>query len=248
MRLSFVRLLLLDLALELGLGAAVAPAGPSGYSFELVPAPVLFPEPRNLSYGNATLRLGPATTTYVLSATASRSPILVAAAARFLPPPVGTAGAGASAADANTSVLTFPWGVRLPLVPGPPPPPPPPFLVKIDVDSADENLQHGVDESYTIEVSAEGAATLRAATVWGGLHALETFSQLVLPASREPHGSGSGGGGGGYYLPLAPLTIEDAPHYSWRGLMLDTSRRWYPLPILRRFVDAMAQHKLNVLQ
>ena len=47
---------------------AAPPAGPDGYSFELVPAPNLFPEPRNLTHGNTTLRLGPVDCCACLSA------------------------------------------------------------------------------------------------------------------------------------------------------------------------------------
>jgi hypothetical protein len=41
------------------------------------------------------------------------------------------------------------------------------------VDSADEELQHGVDESYTVSVSAaQRNASLRAPTVYGALLAI----------------------------------------------------------------------------
>ncbi len=203
--------------------AAVRPPGP--YSEQLVPPVILFPEPRQLQHGDTTLVLAPETTFYVLGETAAKSPILGRAAARYL----GNATSSPS--------LTFPWGPRQAAVEQPVATP---FAISIEVESAVEDVQHGVDESYTLGVSAkENTATLRAASVVGALRALETLSQLVVPVDR--------GEGGGYALPLAPWAIVDKPEHSWRGLMLDTSRRFYPMDRIMTFIDAMAQHKLNVL-
>ena len=42
------------------------------------------------------------------------------------------------------------------------------------------------------------------------------------------------------------LLIEDAPRYCWRGLHLDVGRHLYPLDFLRKTLDLMALHKLNL--
>ena len=39
--------------------------------------------------------------------------------------------------------------------------------------------------------------------------------------------------------------IEDYPRYHWRGLMLDTSRNFFSKSYIKKFIDRMAQHKLN---
>jgi len=39
--------------------------------------------------------------------------------------------------------------------------------------------------------------------------------------------------------------IEDAPHFNYRGLMLDVSRHFYPLSFLKKYIDLMALYKLN---
>ncbi|WP_030943521.1 beta-N-acetylhexosaminidase [Streptomyces sp. NRRL S-646] len=42
------------------------------------------------------------------------------------------------------------------------------------------------------------------------------------------------------------LTIEDAPRFRWRGLMLDVARHFMPKEGVLRHLDLMAAHKLNV--
>ena len=109
---------------------------------------------------------------------------------------------------------------------------PPAATVKVDCaarGSAYPTL--GEDESYTLDVTPQGA-TVKAATVDGALHALETFAQLVGPADKG--------------FAAYAVRIEDHPRFAWRGLMIDSSRHWMPLPVILRNLDAMAAVKLNV--
>ena len=89
----------------------------------------------------------------------------------------------------------------------------------------------GEDESYQLDVAPDGAR-LKAATVAGALHGLETFAQLVVPGAE------------GFHVPA--IHIEDRPRFPWRGLMLDVSRHWMPVEVVERNLDAMAAVKLNV--
>lgn len=50
---------------------------------------------------------------------------------------------------------------------------------------------------------------------------------------------------GGFVVPV--VTIEDSPRFDWRGLMLDSARHYQPPEFIRKFIDVMALHKLNVL-
>jgi len=88
------------------------------------------------------------------------------------------------------------------------------------------------DESYTLVVRPDGAA-LRAATPYGTLRGLETFLQLVER------------GDSGFIVPA--VSIEDAPRFPWRGLLIDGARHFIPPEVIKRNIDAMAAVKLNVL-
>jgi hexosaminidase len=89
----------------------------------------------------------------------------------------------------------------------------------------------GVDESYQIDVTPEGAR-IAAKTCTGALRGMETFAQLVT-AGRD-----------GYEA--SAVHIEDQPRYPWRGLMLDVARHWMPVAVVERNLDGMAAVKLNV--
>src|SRR6266851_3392938 len=102
----------------------------------------------------------------------------------------------------------------------------------IHTDHASKEIQElGEDESYALEVSPDGAK-IEAATPLGAMHGLQTFLQLV---EVSPDGFAAPG-----------VKIEDKPRFPWRGLMIDVSRHFIPLDILRRNLDAMEAVKMNV--
>lgn len=89
----------------------------------------------------------------------------------------------------------------------------------------------GEDESYTLDVKPDGAA-LHAANPLGALRGMQTFLQLV---SISPQGF------------VAPaVSIQDQPRFAWRGLMIDVSRHFIPMEVLKRNLDGMEAVKMNV--
>ena len=93
-------------------------------------------------------------------------------------------------------------------------------------------LHHGVDESYSLIVPADGsAARLTAKTVWGAMRGLETFSQLVW---------------GNPSFVAVGVNVSDSPLFGHRGVMLDTSRNYYPVEDILRTITALSANKLNV--
>jgi hexosaminidase len=47
-------------------------------------------------------------------------------------------------------------------------------------------------------------------------------------------------------LKIPTFVINDAPRFSWRGLHLDVSRHFFPVSTIKRLIDFMAFHKLNI--
>ncbi|XP_043693751.1 beta-hexosaminidase 2-like [Telopea speciosissima] len=105
-------------------------------------------------------------------------------------------------------------------------------FLTLSVTNPSVPLQHGVDESYTLTIPNVGSsANLTAATVWGAMRGLETFSQLVW---GNPPRVAMG------------LDIWDAPLFGHRGVLLDTARNYYGVADILRTIQAMSYNKLNV--
>lgn len=86
-------------------------------------------------------------------------------------------------------------------------------------------------EAYALSATATGI-TIRAGAPAGLFYGLMTLRQLVR---RD---------GDAFVVPHAE--IRDAPAFAWRGFMHDTGRNPQDLDLLKRFLDVMAQYKLNV--
>jgi len=89
-------------------------------------------------------------------------------------------------------------------------------------------------EAYRLVVDANGVEVL-AADPHGLFNGAMTLWQLLASAPRE---------GDGFALPA--MRIDDAPRFAWRGYMLDSARHFHAVDDIKRLLDAMAQHKLNV--
>jgi len=92
-------------------------------------------------------------------------------------------------------------------------------------------LELGEDESYHLVVTATHVQ-LTAPNPQGVLHGLQTFLQLVRVTPQ------------GFAVPV--VTIDDAPRFPWRGLMIDVGRHFMPIPVIERNLDGMEAVKLNV--
>lgn len=90
----------------------------------------------------------------------------------------------------------------------------------------------GVDESYSLTVTSK-QIVLKAPNTAGALHGLQTLVQLIEKNGTE--------------FSIPNISINDAPRFKWRGLMIDVSRHFMPIDVLERNIDAMATVKMNVL-
>src|SRR5579864_3767202 len=105
--------------------------------------------------------------------------------------------------------------------------------LQIHAEQGREAVQKlGEDESYELTV-ADSGAKLTAPTTLGAMRGLQTFLQLVQITPT------------GFAAPA--VTIKDQPRFPWRGLLIDVSRHFIPLDVLKRNIDGMAAVKMNVL-
>jgi len=89
-----------------------------------------------------------------------------------------------------------------------------------------------MDESYTLKIN-ENKIEIISETDIGILRGLETFLQLLENNGKV------------YFFPA--VEIKDYPRFPWRGLLIDVSRHFMPVEVIKRNLDAMASVKLNVL-
>lgn len=123
-------------------------------------------------------------------------------------------------------------GVPIPIMPLSQPIPEGAIVLRVD-----DGLTSIAKEGYRLESTPE-RVSIDAVDNAGLFYGVQTLLQL-LPASVFSTVSTE--------LSIPCLTIEDHPQFSWRGLMLDVCRYFMPLDFVKRLIDLMAMHKLNVL-
>lgn len=103
----------------------------------------------------------------------------------------------------------------------------------VHADHASNEIQTvDEDESYELTVTPSGAK-LNAPNSLGVLRGLQTFLQLVELTPNN--------------FSVPAVTIHDQPRFRWRGLLIDVSRHWMPVAVIKRNLDGMEAVKLNVL-
>ncbi|MER5311239.1 beta-N-acetylhexosaminidase [Streptomyces sp. NPDC002773] len=123
-------------------------------------------------------------------------------------------------------------GLPLPDGPGP-------YAIRLRI-SAEVEREYG-PEGYRLSTETADAAVViegggPAGVFWGA----QTLRQLLGPEAYRKAPVRAGG-------PVLPyVTIEDAPRFGWRGLLLDVSRHFLPKDDVLRYLDLLAAHKLNV--
>lgn len=144
-------------------------------------------------------------------------------------------------------------------------------LVLMVSDDSDALTNWTRSENYTIRVrpgvmqddarstgagTATATATATADTPFGALRAVETFSQLVEQfllndtgidvkpevAEKAPLNASRIVG-----LRHSHIDVVDWPAFPWRSVLVDASRRFFPIPFMKGLITAMSYAKLNVL-
>jgi hexosaminidase len=87
------------------------------------------------------------------------------------------------------------------------------------------------DESYHLDIK-QNNITINATSDLGALHGLETLLQMLQNNNTS------------FYFPNAQ--ISDFPRFTWRGLMIDASRHFQPVDVIKRNIEGLAAMKMNV--
>ncbi|MFD8639744.1 beta-N-acetylhexosaminidase [Streptomyces zaomyceticus] len=117
-------------------------------------------------------------------------------------------------------------------------------------ETADENATNSVrlrldaglaPEAYRLHVVIDGVVEIIGGGPAGVFWGAQTLRQLLGPEAFRAAPVGTRA-----VAALTAQTIEDAPRFGWRGLMLDVSRHFMPKDDVLRYLDLLAAHKLNV--
>jgi len=93
------------------------------------------------------------------------------------------------------------------------------------------SLDVNMDESYNINIKSS-KIKISANSDIGILRGLETLLQL-LSVNKY------------YYFP--GIKINDFPRFPWRGLLIDVSRHFMPVEVIKRNIKGMATVKMNII-
>ncbi|HPE87577.1 MAG: family 20 glycosylhydrolase [Bacteroidales bacterium] len=99
----------------------------------------------------------------------------------------------------------------------------------------DEKDTH--EEGYFLNVKT-GYIQIQASTPAGVFYAFQTLRQM-MPPELEQSGTMK-------KIPIPCAQIKDYPEYVWRGMHLDVSRHFFPVEFVKRYIDLIAFHKMNV--
>ena len=106
--------------------------------------------------------------------------------------------------------------------------------ISIQVFNCENFPQDGMNEAYSISVS-NGKAKILAESEWGILHGLESFTQLIHKIDHQ--------------MAVNDTFVSDFPRFPIRGLLIDTSRHFLPLSVIKAMVSTMSwvrNHNLHL--
>ena len=94
-------------------------------------------------------------------------------------------------------------------------------------------LSPGLDsDSYKLTIDSNGIL-IEAGKNAGTFYALQTLLELLPPEKVKE-------------LSVPQLKIEDNPRFKYRGMHLDVSRHFFPVVVIKKYLDYLAMYKMNV--
>lgn len=89
-------------------------------------------------------------------------------------------------------------------------------------------------EAYTLNIGHE-SVTITGGDEAGLFYGVQSLCQIIARSAQY----------GGHELYLPAGTVEDEPRFSYRGLMLDSSRHYQDKTVILKLLDEMSRYKLN---
>lgn len=83
-------------------------------------------------------------------------------------------------------------------------------------------------EGYVMTVTASGV-TIQGGSAAGVFYGIQTLRKALKEGPV-----------------MNPVVITDAPRFQWRGMHLDCSRHFFPVAFVKKFIDLLALHNMNV--
>ncbi|MBK8267760.1 MAG: family 20 glycosylhydrolase [Planctomycetes bacterium] len=104
--------------------------------------------------------------------------------------------------------------------------------------SVDPALRGFAEEEYLLDIGDE--ITIKARTGTGLFWGAQSLRQLMEQV-------GESRGGRFAEINLLKVVIRDKPRFAHRGMLLDCGRHFMPVDFVKRYIDLLAYHKMNVL-
>jgi hexosaminidase len=89
-------------------------------------------------------------------------------------------------------------------------------------------------EGYVLKIR-NNYVEIAGASAAGVFYGIQTLLQMLPPEAKRHN-----------KIALHAINIIDFPRFSWRGQQLDVSRHFFPIDFIKKLMDVMAMHKLNV--
>ena len=96
-------------------------------------------------------------------------------------------------------------------------------------------------EGYELTVGPD-SVSLKAAHASGLFYGVQTLRQLL---ALRPAPGNAAAPSAGWAIPVGH--VLDRPRLRWRGMLLDCGRHFMPKEVIKRYINLLAYHKLNVL-
>ena len=90
-------------------------------------------------------------------------------------------------------------------------------------------------EGYWLIVNKKGVSII-GSTAAGVFYGIQTLRKALADEEQTKGGS----------VLLPAVNIVDAPRFSWRGMHLDCSRHFFPVAFVKKYIDLLAMHNMNV--